>query len=162
MVAVVMALLLSCQALAGFQESRWQIIDLLANPEKIQPGLTQDYSIVESRWSGSDLNDGTPRWMVVVKDMYAYELTGSPIKKATLMGGIGQTEQSGYELATRIMLFMRAVGVAAQKSSEVFQTLFNATLVEPGAKYYLVSGGIRVEMIYYDSMSAFMVTMQKD
>ena len=142
---LVLALLVSCQALAGFQESRWQIMDLLANPGK-------DYTVSKASWERSDLRDGTPRWMSEVKDMYVYELLGSPINKATLLGELGGTEQSGWELGCRIINLMEAVGVAEGKAQGVTERLFNATVADPGVKYYIVSGGIRVELIYYDRL----------
>lgn len=154
MLVLVLALLVSCQALAGFQGSRWQIIDRLANPEK-------DYTVSKASWERSDLNDVTPRWMSEVKKMYLYELLGSPINEATLLGELGGTEQSGFELGCRIINFMEAVGVAEGKVGEVSQTLFNATVADPGIIYYVVSGKIRVELVYYDRMGTFMVILSK-
>lgn len=151
---LILALLVSCQAIAGFQESRWQIIKNLADPEK-------DYNVSKSGWERTDLNDGTPRWMNDVRGKYVYEVLGSPINKATLLGELGGTELSGWELGCRLINLMEAVGVAEGKAQEVCQTLFNATVADPGAKYYIVSGKIRVELIYYDSLGAFMLILTK-
>jgi len=145
---------LSGQALAGFQESRWQIIEDLANPEK-------DYTVSRASWERTDLNDGTPRWMSEVKVRYIYELIGSPINKVTLLGELGGTERSGWELGCRIINLLEAVGVAEGKAQEVSETLFNATVGDPGVKYYVISGKIRVELIYYDTMGTFMVILTK-
>jgi len=151
---LVLALLFSCQALAGFQESRWQIIEDLADPR-------QDFTVSKAGWERSDLRDGTPRWMCTINNKYAYEVLGSPINKATLLGELGGTEQSGYELGCRLIDFMEAVGVAESKAQEVCQTLFNATVADPGVKYFLVSGKIRVELVYYDNMGTFMMVLTK-
>ncbi len=153
-VVLVLALGVSCQVLAGFQESRWQIIENLADPGK-------DYNVSKSGWERTDLNDGTPRWMNDVRGKYVYELIGSPINKVTLLGELGGTEQSGWELGSRIINLIEAIGLSETKAQEVSQTLFNATVADPGAKYYVVSGKIRVELIYYDSMGAFMLILTK-
>jgi len=167
LVAVVLAVVLllsqlSVQALAGFQESRWQIMDLLAYPEKIQQGLTQDYSVSKASWERNDLNDGTPRWLAEAKIIYTYELMGSPIKSVTFTGGLTNDEDQGYELATRAMLFMRALGLSKEKTIEVLQTVLNAALANEGTKYYIVSQGIRVEMTFFKVMSMLMLTLSKD
>jgi len=153
--AVLLLTQLSGQAIAGFQESRWQIMDLLAN------AWQNDYAVAKSGWEWSDLRDGTPRWMNDVRGKYVYELIGSPIKKATLLGELGGTEQSGWELGCRLINLIEAVGLSESKAQEISQTLFNATVPDPGAKYYVDSGGIRVELIYYDSMGAFMLILSK-
>lgn len=162
--AVLLLSQLSGQALADFQESRWQIMDLLAYPEKIQQGLTQYYSVSKASWDWerNDLNDGTPRWLAEAKIIYTYELMGSPIKSVTFTGGLTNDEDQGYELATRAMLFMRALGLSKEKTIEVFQTLLNTALANEGTKYYIVSQGIRVEMTFFKVMSMLMLTLSKD
>ena len=149
------ALLVNSQALAGFQESRWQIIENLANPSR------DDFDVNKASWERTDLRDGTPRWMNDVRGKYVYELLGSPIHKATLLGELGGTEQSGWELGCRIINLIEAVGLSATKAQEVSQTLFNATVADPGAKYYVDSGKIRVELVYYESMGSFMLIVTK-
>jgi len=150
---VVLVLLASLQTLAGFQESRWQIIDQLANDDS--------YRVSKTSWERTDLRDGTPRWLSTVKNKYLYELIGMPILQATLNGELGGTEESGFELASRIINFLEAVGVAEGKAQEVCRTLFSATVADPGVKYYLVSGKIRIELVYYDVMGTFMVVLKK-
>jgi len=160
-VLIVLILALSQAGLAGLQESRWQIIDLLAYPEKVQKGLTQDYAVDKATWVRSDLTDGTPRWLTEVKDRYAYEIQGTPVSRVTLLGHTGYTEAQGAELATRMMLFMRAMGVSAQNSSSAFQALFAATLESPATRFYINKNGIRISMIYFSSTCKFSLTMKK-
>lgn len=153
---VILLIQLSGQALAGFQESRWQIIQDLSNEWQ------NDYAVAKSGWERSDLNDGTPRWMNEVQEKYIYEIIGTPVFKVTLLGEIGPTEQSGAELGRRITNLMLAVGIAKGKLSEVSVQLFSVTVPNPGKAYYVISGRIRMELTYLDLMNMFLVVLTKD
>lgn len=149
-------LLLTAQALADFQAIRWKIIGHLADTER-------GFPVSSTNWTRNDLNDGTPRWMNEVKGMYIYELLGSPnVSKGTLLGELGGTEASGYELGQRVINFLEAMGVTRNQARPVSESLFNATLADPEVEYYRVSGGVRVELIYYDLMGMFMLVLSKE
>jgi len=158
---LVLALLVSCQALAGFQESRWQIMDLLANPEKIEKVMTKTVAVSKENWEKSDLKDGTPRWLAQSGKLYNYELIGIPIKSATMTGGISDDTNQVYELMIRSALLMRAMGMSKDKAAEVFETLVNAATKDKDNKYYVKAEGIRVEMTVFSGMPILMITLSK-
>lgn len=164
MVILGMALLLSQlsgQALAVFQESRWQIMDLLAYPKKIEKGINQEYGVSKSSWERTDLADGTPRWMVQVHDLYNYELVGTPIKTATLLGGISKEIDQIAELMIRSALLMRAMGMSKMEAAEGFQRLLNSAEGDKDNKYYVEAGAVRAEMTMFSAMPMMLLTLKK-
>ena len=152
---------LSGQALVSFQESRWQIIDLLAYPDKIEKGISQKYAVNKSSWERTDLADGTPRWMAQAKEIYSYELIGTPVKTATLLGGISNETEQIAELMIRSALLMRAIGMSKEKAAEVFERLVNSAGKDRDKKYYVEAEGIRAEMTVYSAMPMLILTLKK-
>jgi len=151
---------LSGQALASFQESRWQIMDLLAYPEKIEEGF-EAYRVSKASWERSDLADGTPRWLAQSAKLYNYELIGTPIKSATMTGGITNDTNQVYRLMIRAALLMRAVGMSKDKAAEVFETLVNSATKDKDQKYYLDAEGIRTELTVFSSLAILILTVSK-
>lgn len=160
-----MALLLSQlsgQATASFQESRWQIIDLLAHPSKIEKGIEQKYGVSKSSWERTDLADGTPRWMAAVaNELYNYELIGTPVKTATLLGGISEETEQMAILIVRSVLLMRAVGMSKGEAAEGIQRLVNSADGDKDNKYYIETEGIRAEMTVFSAMPMMILTLKK-
>lgn len=157
LLAVGLVALVTAGALGGFQESRWQIIQNLS--------LDEDYSVSEASWERSDLNDGTPRWWASAKNRYTYELLGTPVRKASLNGELGTTEDQGFELGCRMINLIVAVGMRLEDAEEVVGVLFGVAISYPGEKYsldtyYLDLNGIRTELVYYDHLSTFLLTVQ--
>ena len=155
-VVLVLTLLMSSQAIAGFQESRGEIIQELANAGE------NDYPVPKAGWERTDLRDGTPRWMNTVQRKYVYELIGEPISKATLLGELGGTEQSGWELGCRIINLIEAVGVTETKAQEVGEMLFNGAVASPGKEYWIVFEKIQAELTYMDLTGMFLLVLTKE
>lgn len=152
---------LSGQALAGFQESRWQIIDLLAHPSKIEQGIEQKYGVSKTSWKRTDLADGTPRWMAAANKLYNYELIGTPVKTATLLGGISEETEQMVILLARSVLLMRAVGMSKEEAAEGIQRLVNSADEDKDNKYFVEAEGIRAEMTIFSSLPMMILTLKK-
>lgn len=165
-VAILVMLLLlsqlSDQALAGFQESRWQIMDLLAYPSKIEQGIEQKYGVNKSSWERTDLADGTPRWMAAeANKLYNYELIGTPVKTVTLLGGISEKTEQMADLLVRSVLLMRAIGMSKGEAGEGIQRLVNSADGDKDNKYYIETEGIRAEMTIFTAMPMMILTLKK-
>ena len=165
-VAILVILLLlsqlSGQVLAGFQESRWQIMDLLAHPSKIEKGIDQKYGVSKTSWERTDLADGTPRWMAAAANaLYNYELIGTLVKTATLLGGISDETEQIAELLIRSALLMQAVGMSKAEAAEGFQRLVNSADEDKDNKYYVEAQGIRAEMTVFSAMPMLILTLKK-
>ena len=161
LLAISILLVMSTQTLAGFQESRWQIMDLLAYPEKIEKTMTEVYSVNKADWERSDLKDGTPRWLAQARELYNYELIGTPIKSATMTGMITEDTNQVYQLMIRSALLMRAMGMSKEVAAEAFETLVNSATKDKDSKYYVKREGVRVEMTVFSAMSMLMITLLK-
>ncbi len=159
--AILLLIQLTGQALAGFQESRWEIIDLLAYPNKIDSGVTQAYSVSKASWERSDLNDGTARWLAQATNLYNYELIGSPIKTVTLMAALSSDTNQVSDLMIRAIVMMRVVGMSKEKALEAFERLVDSATKNKDKKYYVEEEGIRAEMIIYSTMSSLLLILKK-
>ncbi len=160
LMAIFVILLLSGQSLASFQESRWQIMDLLAYPDKIEKGF-KSYSIGKESWQKIVLDDRVPRWLVQPTKLYNYELIGSPIKSITITGIITDDSQQVNRLKIRAILLMRAVGMSNEQAEENFKVLMNSAKKDKGQEYYIDSERIRTKMTIFSSISMLMLTMSK-
>ncbi len=152
--------LLSNQALAGFQESRWQIMDLLAYSDKIEKGF-KAYSVSQESWEKSVLDDGIPRWLAQPAKLYNYELVGSPIKSATMTGIITDDSKQVNQLKIRAILLMRAVGMSKEQAEENFKVLMDSAEKDKDQEYYIDAERIRTKMTIFSSISILMLTMSK-
>lgn len=159
LVAVLVFAIMCVEALAAFQESRWQIMDLLAYPEKIEKKY-EAYSVSKASWERNDLKDGTPRWLAT-EDIYDYELIGSPIESVTFTAGWIDDYAHGYELTARSLLLMQAMGLSKEKAPEIFGTLFNAAFANSDTGYFIEFQGIRIEMTFFELMSMLMIVLTK-
>ena len=153
-------LLLSSQSLASFQQSRWQIMDLLAYPDKIEKGF-KSYSMSEASWEKNDLGDGIPRWLAQPVKLYNYELVGSPIKSATMTGIITDDSKQVNQLKIRAILLMRAVGMSREQAEENFKVLMDSAKKDKDQEYYIDAERIRTKMTVFSSISMLILTMSK-
>jgi hypothetical protein len=153
-------LLLSNQVLAGFQESRWQIMDLLAYPDKIEKGF-KAYSVSNASWQKSVLDDRVPRWLAQPSKLYNYELVGSPIRSITMTGIITDDSQQVNRLKIRAILLMRAVGMSKEQAEENFKVLMDSAKKDKDQEYYIDAERIRTKMTVFSSISMLMLTMSK-
>ena len=144
-----------------FERNRSRIIDLLAKPSLIEETITQKYSVAKSAWVRTDLADGTPRWMAQVKQIYNYELIGSPLEKVTFLTGVTSEASQVAELMVRSGLLMRAVGMSKEKAGEAFEALVTSASGDKGQKYYFEAEGIRAEMIWYEAMDMLILTLKE-
>lgn len=159
-VGILLLLLAIGSSGACFERNRTDIIDLLAHPNRIWKGIEQNYAVTKSSWERSDLSDGTPRWMALSKNLYAYELIGSPPEKATLFGDISNETEQIRELMVRSVLLMRAVGMSEEKALEAFETLVYSAVKDRGQEYHTEIEGIRVEMIFHDTLPMLFLTLK--
>ncbi len=153
-------LLLSSQSLASFQESRWQIMDLLAYPDKIEKGF-KAYSVSNASWEKNDLGDGIPRWLAQPAKLYNYELVGSPIKSATMTGIITDDSKQVNRLKIRAILLMRAVGMSKEQAEENFKVLMDSAKKDKDQEYYINAERTRTRLTVFSSISMLMLTMSK-
>jgi len=153
-------LLLSNQALAAFQESRWQIMDLLAYPDKIEKGF-KAYSVSNAIWQKSVLDDRIPRWLAQPSKLYNYELVGSPIRSVTMTGIITDDSQQVNRLKVRAILLMRAVGMSKEQAEENFKVLMDSAKKDKDQEYYIDAERIRTRLTIFSSISMLMLTMSK-
>lgn len=153
-------LLLSSQSLATFQQSRWQIMDLLAYPDKIEKGF-KAYSMSNASWEKNDLSDGIPRWLGQPAKLYNYELVGSPMKSATMTGIITDDSKQVNHLKIRAILLMRAVGMSKEQAEENFRVLMDSAKKDKDQEYYIDAERIRTKMTVFSSISMLMLTMSK-
>ena len=160
LIVIFVILLLSSQSLAGFQESRWQIMDLLAYPDKIEKGF-QAYSVSKASWEKNDLGDGIPRWLAQPAKLYNYELVGSPIKSATMTGIITDDSKQVNQLKIRAILLMRAAGMSKEQAEENFKVLMDSAKKDKDQEYYIDAARIRTKMTVFSSISMLMLTMSK-
>ena len=160
LIVIFAVLLLSSQSLAGFQESRWQIMDLLAYPDKIEKGF-KAYSVSNTSWEKNDLGDGIPRWLAQPAKLYNYELVGSPIKSATMTGIITDDSKQVNRLKIRAILLMRAVGMSKEQAEENFKVLMDSAKKDKDQEYYINAERIRTRLTVFSSISMLMLTMSK-
>ncbi len=160
LIVIFAILLLSSQSLAGFQESRWQIMDLLAYPDKIEKGF-KAYSVSNASWEKNDLGDGIPRWLAQPAKLYNYELVGSPIKSATMIGIITDDSKQVNRLKIRAILLMRAVGMSKEQAEENFKVLMASAKKDKDQEYYIDAERIRTRLTVFSSISMLMLTMSK-
>lgn len=160
LIVIFAILLLSSQSLASFQESRWQIMDLLAYPDKIEKGF-QAYSVSKASWEKNDLGDGIPRWQAQPAKLYNYELVGSPIKSATMTGIITDDSKQVNQLKIRAILLMRAVGMSKEQAEENFKVLMDSAKKDKDQEYYIDAARIRTRLTVFSSISMLMLTMSK-
>lgn len=160
LIAIFAILVLSSQSLAGFQESRWQIMDLLADPDKIEKGF-KAYSVSTASWEKNDLGDGIPRWLAQPAKLYNYELVGSPIKSATMTGIITDDPKQVNQLKMRAILLMRAVGMSKEQAETNFKVLMDSAKKDKDQEYYIDAERIRTKMTVFSSISMLMLTMSK-
>ncbi|MEE9175499.1 MAG: hypothetical protein V3U19_04915 [Thermodesulfobacteriota bacterium] len=160
LIVIFAVLLLSSQSLASFQESRWQIMDLLAYPDKIEPGF-KSYSVSQASWEKNDLADRIPRWLAQPAKLYNYELVGSPIKSATMTGIITDDSKQVNQLKIRAILLMRAVGMSKGQAEENFKVLMDSAKKDKDQEYYIDAERIRTRMTVFSSISMLMLTMSK-
>ncbi len=160
LIVIFAILLLSSQSLAGFQESRWQIMDLLAYPDKIEKGF-KAYSVSNASWEKNDLGDGIPRWLAQPAKLYNYELVGSPIKSATMTGIITDDSKQVNRLKIRAILLMRAVGMSKEQAEENFKVLMGSAKKDKDQEYYIDAERIRTRLTVFSSISMLMLTMSK-
>ncbi len=153
-------LLLSSQSLASFQESRWQIMDLLAYPDKIEKGF-KAYRVSEASWEKNNLADGIARWLAQPAKLYNYELIGTPIKSATITGIITDDSKQVNQLKIRAILLMRAVGMSKEQAEENFKVLMDSASKDKDQEYYIDAERIRTKMTVFSSISMLMLTMSK-
>lgn len=160
LIVIFAVLLLSSQALAGFQESRWQIMDLLAYPDKIEKGF-RAYSVNKASWEKNDLGDRIPRWLAQPAKLYNYELVGSPIKSATMTGIITGDSKQVSQLKIRAIFLMRAVGMSKEQAEENFKVLMGNAKKDKDQEYYIDAERIRTRLTIFSSISMLMLTMSK-
>jgi len=160
LIVIFAVLLLSSQSLASFQESRWQIMDLLAYPDKIEKGF-KAYSVSNASWEKNDLGDRIPRWLAQSAKLYNYELVGSPIKSATMTGIITDDSKQVNQLKIRAILLMRAVGMSKEQAEENFKVLMDSAKKDKDQEYYIDAERIRTKMTVFSSISMLMLTMSK-
>jgi len=160
LIVIFAILLLSSQSLASFQQSRWQIMDLLAYPDKIEKGF-KAYSMSEASWEKNDLADRIPRWLAQPAKLYNYELVGSPIKSATMTGIITDDSKQVNQLKIRAILLMRAVGMSKEQAEENFKVLMDSAKKDKDQEYYIDAERIRTKMTVFSSISMLMLTMSK-
>ena len=160
LIVIFAMLLLSSQSLASFQESRWQIMDLLAYPDKIEKGF-KSYSVSNESWEKNDLGDGIPRWLAQPTKLYNYELIGTPIKSATMTGIITDDSKQVNQLKIRAILLMRAVGMSKEQAEENFKVLMDSAKKDKDQEYYIDAERIRTKMTVFSSISMLMLTMSK-
>jgi len=160
LIVIFAILLLSSQSLASFQQSRWQIMDLLAYPDKIEKGF-KSYSVSEASWEKNDLGDRIPRWLAQSAKLYNYELVGSPIKSATMTGIITDDSKQVNQLKIRAILLMRAVGMSKEQAEENFKVLMDSAKKDKDQEYYIDAERIRTKMTVFASISMLMLTMSK-
>ncbi len=160
LIVIFAILLLSSQSLASFQQSRWQIMDLLTYPDKIEKGF-KAYSMSEASWEKNDLGDGIPRWLAQPAKLYNYELVGSPIKSATMTGIITDDAKQVNQLKIRAILLMRAVGMSKEQAEENFKVLMDSAKKDKDQEYYIDAERIRTKMTVFSSISMLMLTMSK-
>jgi len=160
LIVIFAILLLSSKSLAGFQQSRWQIMDLLAYPDKIEKGF-KAYSVSNASWEKSILDDRIPRWLAQPTNLYNYELVGSPIKSATMTGIITDDSKQVNQLKIRAILLMRAVGMSKEQAEENFKVLMDSAKKDNDQEYYIDAERIRTKMTVFSSISMLMLTMSK-
>lgn len=160
LIVIFAILLLSSQSLASFQESRWQIMDLLAYPDKIEKGF-KSYSVSMASWEKNDLGDGIPRWLAQPAKLYNYELVGSPVKSTTMTGIITDDSKQVNQLKIRAILLMRAVGMSKEQAEENFKVLMDSAKKDKDQEYYIDAERIRTRLTVFSSISMLMLTMSK-
>ena len=160
LIVIFVVLLLSNQSLAGFQESRWQIMDLLTYPDKIEKGF-KAYSVSKESWQKSILDDGIPRWLAQPTKLYNYGLVGSPIKSATMTGITTDDSKQVNQLKIRAILLMRAVGMSKKQAEANFEVLMDSAKKDKDQEYYIDAERIRTKMTVFSSISMLMLTMSK-
>ncbi len=160
LIVILVILLLSSQSLASFQQSRWQIMDLLAYPDKIERGF-KAYSLSNENWEKNNLGDGIPRWLAQPAKLYNYELVGSPISSATMTGIITDDSEQVNQLQIRAILLMRAVGMSKEQAEENFKVLMDSAKKDKDQEYYIDVERIRTRLTVFSSISMLMLTMSK-
>ena len=157
---IVGMLLLSNQALAGFQESRWQIMDLLAYPDKIEKGF-KSYSVSNESWKKTVLDDRIARWLAQPTKLYNYQLVGSPISSVAMTGIITDDSKQVNQLKIRAILLMRAAGMSREQAEENFKVLMDSAKKDKDQEYYIDAERIRTKMTVFSSISVMMITILK-
>lgn len=160
LIVIFAVLLLSSQALAGFQESRWQIMDLLAYPDKIEKGF-KAYSVSNASWQKNDLADGIARWLAQPAKLYNYELVGSPIKSVTMTGIITDDSRQVNQLKIRAILLMRAAGMSKEQAEENLKVLMDSAKKDKDQEYYIDAERIRTRLTVFSSISMLMLIISK-
>ena len=93
--------------------------------------------------------------------LYNYELIGTPVKTATLLGGISDETEQMATLIVRSVLLIRAVGMSKGEAAEGIQRLVNSADGDKDNKYYIQADGIRAEMTVFSAISMMILTLKK-
>jgi hypothetical protein len=144
----------------AFNVSRSTLFDLLATPTDIEPTLVDGEQYAVSGWERSDLNDGTPRWMTQVGEIYLYELIGEPAYKLTLLAGVTGEFEDSADLIVRAVLLIRATGVPKDEAGDVFSELMNKSLADPDKSYEKIAGGNIVSAIFNEILPSMLISVE--